>query len=145
MFMFSCLYNYSGSESINTFSRDRRGRSQGSFAPMLSKQKETKDRTASFSFVSSVSSFPLFPPTSPSSPSCPPIPGILIHPHLSSRVEEEVRAPLSPSPRKRIQRSVWRPSPSRRHRCHFPRSPCPPSSHTPPARGSTALTFNDFY
>ena len=96
MFMFRMFVQllYSGSGSITAYPRDRRGGGHGSFVS-FSEQKETKDRATSFSSASSAYPFPLFPPTLPS-PSCSP-PGIRFHPYLSSRVEEEARAPPPPS------------------------------------------------
>ena len=63
MFMFICFYSCSGSGSIMTSPRDRRGGGQGSSAS-FSKEKETMDRAAFLSLASSASPFPSSPPFS---------------------------------------------------------------------------------
>ena len=63
MFMFICFYSCSGSGSIMTSPRDRRGGGQGSSAS-FSEEKETMDRAAFLSLASSASPFPSSPPFS---------------------------------------------------------------------------------
>ena len=108
MFKFSCLYMYySGSGSIMISPRDREGGDRDSFVSFPN-EKKTKNSALSFSLTLSVSPFYLFSPTPPSPSRFPP--QIRIHPYLSSRGEEESRAPQPPSLGKRRQRTARRPS-----------------------------------
>ena len=133
--MFICLYRYySGSGSIITSHRDRGGGGETTVSLSPSpRKKETKDYVASFSFVSSRVANPLVHSYSPFLLLLSL--RIQIHSYLSSRGEEEVRAPPPPSPKRRRRRSARRPSPScprrHHHRCSRRRLPCSPP--TPPA------------
>ena len=117
--MFSCLYNYSGSGSIMTSPGDRRGGGQGSFVSFSEKRRRRTARRPSPSrHPRRRSPCSLLLPLPP--PALLPGSGSILTSPLG---EEEVRAPLPPSPRKRRRRSARRPSPWRGS---------PRRSHVPP-------------